>query len=208
MLNIAILRLKIVKMQDILKQKILKESIKIVATEGWHKGVLAKASESASLNSSVGTIAFPGGIAELVEFFTHHIDQEMMKEFNKLDVSGMRIHEKIRNCVVSRLIVFNSYQATCEKTIKFLSLPTNLKLSMKILWHTVDYIWHEAAQDQSTDFNYYTKRMLLMAVYSSTLMHWLSDKSEGKKDSIEFLDRRLKNVGMINKIKQKILNLI
>ena len=35
------------------------------------------------------------------------------------------------------------------------------------------------AGDTSTDFNHYTKRMTLGAVYGSTLLVWLDDQSEG-----------------------------
>ena len=46
-------------------------------------------------------------------------------------------------------------------------------LGMKLLYSTVDAMWR-AAGDTSTDFNFYTKRAILSAVYSSTLMRWLA----------------------------------
>ena len=204
MLNIAILRLKIVKMQEVLKQKILREALRIVELEGWHSQLLVESSKAASLNNNTGLLLFPGGVGELVEFFINMIDQEMLQSFNFDEMSKMRAHEKVRYCIICRLKILNKYQIVCEKTIQFLSMPSHLKLSIKTVWQTVDYIWRKVVHDQSTDFSYYTKRMILMAVYSSTLMYWLSDDSKDKVETISFLDRRLNDVGKIHQIKKKI----
>ena len=44
------------------------------------------------------------------------------------------------------------------------------------------------------------KRGLLAAVYSSTLLYWLDDASEGHSDTWAFLDRRIADVMRIPKI--------
>jgi ubiquinone biosynthesis protein COQ9 len=57
------------------------------------------------------------------------------------------------------------------------------------------------AGDTATDFNHYTKRMTLGAVYVSTLLAWLDDQSEGFADTAAFLDRRIDNVMRFEKWK-------
>jgi len=57
------------------------------------------------------------------------------------------------------------------------------------------------AGDTSTDFNHYTKRMTLGAVYASTLIAWLDDQSEGWSDTAAFLDRRIDDVMKFEKVK-------
>ena len=52
-------------------------------------------------------------------------------------------------------------------------LPANLPLAARTLWHTADAMWH-AAGDTATDFNHYTKRMTLGAVYSALNVSSLS----------------------------------
>ena len=61
---------------------------------------------------------------------------------------------------------------------------------MKALAQTADAIWR-AAGDRSADFNWYTKRGIVSAVYAATVAYWLNDRSEGCKDTWAFLDRRL-----------------
>nr|MBA2771282.1 COQ9 family protein [Sphingomonas sp.] len=55
--------------------------------------------------------------------------------------------------------------------------------------------------DRSTDFNHYTKRMTLGAVYGSTLLAWLDDNSADWSETADFLDRRIDNVMQFEKWK-------
>ena len=61
-------------------------------------------------------------------------------------------------------------------------------------------LWRLAG-DTATDFNHYTKRATLSAVYTSTLLAWLDDDSEGFVETRAFLDRRLADVMRIEKLK-------
>ena len=60
------------------------------------------------------------------------------------------------------------------------------------------------AGDTATDFNHYTKRLTLGAVYASTLLAWLDDDSEGLADTAAFLDRRLGDVMRFEKWKARV----
>ena len=57
------------------------------------------------------------------------------------------------------------------------------------------------AGDTATDFNHYTKRATLGAVYGSTLLVWLDDGSDGWSETAAFLDRRIDDVMRFEKWK-------
>ena len=57
------------------------------------------------------------------------------------------------------------------------------------------------AGDTATDFNHYTKRMTLSAVYASTLAVFVNDESDHFADTRAFLDRRIENVMQFEKAK-------
>ena len=57
------------------------------------------------------------------------------------------------------------------------------------------------AGDTATDYNHYTKRLILSGVYGSTLLVWLDDQSEGWTETGAFLDRRLADVMRFEKWK-------
>jgi ubiquinone biosynthesis protein COQ9 len=58
-----------------------------------------------------------------------------------------------------------------------------------------------AAGDDARDASYYTKRSLLAAVWTSTFLFWLDDRSEACQDTFAFLDRRIENVMQIGRVR-------
>ena len=74
-------------------------------------------------------------------------------------------------------------------------------------------MWY-AAGDRSADWNHYTKRGILVSVYSATLLYWLADDGDENGDYPEtwaFLERRiadsLKTFGLPGKLKAAICRL-
>jgi len=66
----------------------------------------------------------------------------------------------------------------------------------------MDEMW-VAAGDTATDWNHYSKRILLSNVYTTTLQVWLADESEGLAETEAFLRRRIEDVMQIEKFKAK-----
>src|SRR5258705_8461395 len=90
-----------------------------------------------------------------------------------------------------------------RRGLAILAMPQNVPLAFRISWRTADLMWRIAG-DTSTDFNHYTKRMTLGAVYASTLLAWLEDQSEGWSETADFLDRRLHGVLKFDKFISKL----
>ena len=63
-----------------------------------------------------------------------------------------------------------------------------------------DAIW-TILGDTSEDYNWYSKRTILSGVYSSTVLYWLGDESEGSENTWAFLDRRIDGVMQFEKVK-------
>ena len=125
-------------------------------------------------------------------------DSDMQHRLN--DAKESRIRDRISLAVRLRLEGMASHREAARRAVAFLSLPQNASLAAKLLIETVDAMWR-ATGDQSSDFNYYTKRALLAGVYSATLLHWLSDSSEDRRDSWVFLDARIEDVMKIQKMR-------
>ena len=60
-----------------------------------------------------------------------------------------------------------------------------------------------ALGDTSDDVNWYTKRLSLSGVISSTVLYWLGDTSDGPPKTWAFLDRRIGDVMRIETVKAK-----
>ena len=114
----------------------------------------------------------------------------------------MGMTKRIVTVVKVRLEINQGHKEAVRRTVGFLALPFNAPLSAKCLWRTSDAMWN-AAGDTATDYNHYTKRLILGGVYSTTLITWLGDESEGYQDTFDFLDRRIANIMEFEKIKAR-----
>ena len=74
-----------------------------------------------------------------------------------------------------------------------MALPTNVPFAAKLGWRSADIMWRLAG-DTATDYNHYSKRAILGAVYASTMAVFLNDESDGFADTRAFLARRIDQV--------------
>ena len=100
-----------------------------------------------------------------------------------------------------RLKLCQKYKEAVRSSIALTAIPTNAKTSINILYRTCNSIWRISG-DKSTDFSFYTRRISLATVYTSTLLFWLNDKSKDNVETEFFLDRRLRDIRKISSFKK------
>ena len=88
-----------------------------------------------------------------------------------------------------------------KKTFYFLLIPGNYKLLSAYLYKSINLMWYIAG-DNSTDFNFYTKRIILSIVYSSVVLHFINNESMFETE--KKLDNNLLKVSKMPLIKDKI----
>ena len=126
----------------------------------------------------------------------------MLAALKAEDLSAMRFRDRIARAVQLRLEAIDDKETVRRGTTLF-ALPQYAPDGAKLIWGTCDRIW-DALGDTSDDINWYTKRGTLGGVYSSTVLFWLGDTSEGHAATWSFLDRRIDNVMQIEKIKAQV----
>lgn len=184
------------------KEEILSNLLKECVFDGWTNKTLEKSAEKSGLNKDYAHVAFPDGALGAALFYIAGIDDEMEKNYKKQKADKLKIREKIAMAVTTRLKLYAKNREAVRKIVAFMSLPQNAGAAVKSLSETVSKMWYLAG-DNSTDYNYYTKRFLLGGVYSSTLLYWLNDKSENYADTEAFLMRRIEDVMQIQKLRGK-----
>ena len=80
--------------------------------------------------------------------------------------------------------------------------PRNAYDAFNQLMKTSNRIW-EIAGDTSSGGTFYSKRLILSGVYSSTLVHWLAKENRSIGESEGFLDRRLEDVKNFGKLSKQ-----
>jgi len=168
--------------------------------DGWTADAVVSAAKQLEIDRDQARLAFPKDTAGMVNAYVEGVDREMAVRLPPENLQGMKIREKIRTLVWTRLQIMGPAREAVRSALSILAMPQNVPLGMKIGWRSADLMWRLAG-DTSTDFNHYTKRMTLGAVYGSTLLSWLDDDSEAGAETAAFLDRRIDNVMQFEKWK-------
>ena len=174
-----------------LKDQLLMASLPHIVFDGWSKTSLKAGSISLGKEIGYPYSLFSDPVKEMVAHFSNWADREMLKKLNAIDLQNLKIRQRIATSVRYRLESLADHEEAVARSLFY--------LSPRSLYETVDLIWRTAG-DTSVDFNFYTKRMLLSAVLTSTTACWLADKSEGHNDTWDFLDRRIEDVMQIPKL--------
>jgi ubiquinone biosynthesis protein COQ9 len=182
------------------KEAILEAALAHAPFDGFSEKTLSRAAADSGVEKSALPRLFPLGPQSLVEFYSDWADFEMEARLGALDLKSMKVRERIRTAVRTRLAILGGHKEAARRAAAFLSLPPNLFLATKLLYRAVDAMWR-ATGDTSTDFNFYTKRAILAAVWSSTLMRWFNDQSQDGTETDEFLAARIENVMQFEKLK-------
>lgn len=181
-----------------LKNRIVEKILDHVVFDGWTEKSIKAAFDECEINYDHFKNLFPMGMDDVMLHYGKWIDDQMLAKLENLDKSTLKIRERIFTAVKTRLEILEPHKEAVRRGAAYLANPLRASLSMRMLYKTVDDIWHWAG-DNSTDFNFYTKRGLLAGVYTSTLLYWMNDETENHADSWEFLKRRIENVMSVGK---------
>lgn len=173
------------------------------AFDGWNEKAVMAAAQQAGVDTDMAGLAFNDGPVDMIDAWFQSVDQAMAARFSKEQLSAMKIRERIAALVVVRLEVLEADREGLRRALAILSAPPNLRTATKLGWRVADKIWRLAG-DTATDYNHYTKRTLLSAVYGSTITIFLDDESDDCAETKAFLDRRIENVMQFEKMKAKI----
>ena len=173
-----------------LRRRLLEAALTHAAFDGWSPLLLRRAAADIDVSQAEAENTFPRGARDLLEYYSNETDRAMLDALEQADLESLKVRERVSLAVQTRLDLMLPHREAVRRGLSFLALPQNAALGTQLLWRTADAIWW-AAGDSATDHNYYSKRTLLVGVYSSTLLVWLDDQSEEQSDSKAFLERRI-----------------
>lgn len=183
-----------------LRQKLALAVGENAAFDGWNRKAVDSAAAQADVDPALARIAFPKVQSEMVDAYIQGVDAAMEAHFTPEKISAMKIRDRIRALVWYRFETMAPAREAVRTGLSILAMPQNLPLALKAGWRSADLMWRIAG-DTATDYNHYTKRLILSGVYASTLLAWLDDQSEDWSETGAFLDRRLAGVMRFEKWK-------
>lgn len=170
------------------------------AFDGWSKAAVDIAAQDIGVDADVAALAIKDGAMDMIDAWINGIDIEMADRLPSEKLDAMKIREKITELLWTRLQIMAPDREALRRAMAIMAMPQNLPHAARIGWRSADRMWRLAG-DTASDFNHYTKRMTLSAVYGSLLLTFVNDDSEDFADSRAFLERRIDNVMQFEKAK-------
>ena len=171
--------------------------------DGWSAEAVANAAAEVGVDPAVAAYVFPGGAMDMIAAWIGHVDAAMARELPAEALAGMPVHQRIRRLLQFRLAEVAGQEEALRRALAIMAMPRNAPRALQLGWESADAMWRLAG-DSATDFNHYTKRAILAGVYAATLAVFVDDKSEGKAETMAFLDRRLAGIGRFEKVKTQL----
>lgn len=170
------------------------------AFDGWSQKAVDSAAAQTGIDPAQARLAFPKQPAQMVDAYIQGVDAALMAHFTPERIQAMKVRDRIRTLIWYRLELMAPAREAVRTGLSILAMPLNVPLALTASWRSADLMWRLAG-DTATDYNHYTKRLILSGVYGSTLLVWLDDASEGWMETGAFLDRRLADVMRFEKWK-------
>jgi ubiquinone biosynthesis protein COQ9 len=183
------------------RDRLLEAALVHVPFDGWSRRSLFAGAADLGLEPGVARRLFPRAGDDMLVHLERWADREMLARVGPLD--DLRVRERIARLVRTRLEVLGPHREAMRRATAARLLPSNGLAACGSLWRTVDLMW-SAAGDDARDASYYTKRSLLAAVWTSTFLFWLEDRSEDFRDTWAFLERRIDNVMQIGRMRARL----
>ena len=175
------------------------------AMEQGAKDISFEKKKTSSSRIKIFKDLFKNGSIDFIDIFSEIIDLEVKENYDLIEPKPEKVPEKIKKIIMIRLSLCQKYKEAVRSSIPLTAIPKNAKVSIKILYRTCNSMWRIAG-DKSTDFSFYTRRISLAAVYTSTLLFWLNDNSNNNVETEYFLQRRLNDINKISSLKKPLSN--
>jgi ubiquinone biosynthesis protein COQ9 len=176
-----------------------------VAFDGWTKRALRAGVAAAGMPADEADLLFPLGTVDMIETYCDIADRRM--EEAAANLTETRLPARVRAVIALRLEQNRPYKEAIRRALAILALPHNARAAAGCTARTVDAIWH-AAGDRSADFSWYTKRAILTAIYTATLLYWLRDTSEDDASTLAMLDRLLAAHARVHRLSRRVEHML
>ena len=174
--------------------------------DGWTDAAITAAALTEGVDPAGARCAFDGGAMVMITAWIARMDADMAEALPQVQLSNLPIRERIRRLVQFRLDAVIGKEEALRRAMAIMAMPQNVPAATRLGWSSADKMWRLAG-DTATDYNHYTKRLTLGAIYAATLSVFASDGSEGHADARAFLDRRIDGVMKFEKAKAKLTKL-
>lgn len=201
------------------KRKILEKFFEICPFEGVSEATLEKAMDLCKIDAKFKNIIFENGVLDLIEFYIDENNQKLARIIeNKPNFANFKIRDKIKFALYNLFELQKDHQLALQRVRNFYFDMRNFSINcdnttekygakpmimaFKNAAKISDFIW-KALNDQSTDFNYYTKRLTLSKIIIASFQTFVKDNTTNLDETKHFIDKQVEKVMKFEKFKAK-----
>ena len=181
--------------------EVLKFAKIFISEKGFSKNSLESISKKYGLDINETELLFPEGNIDLIKFTLEQLNNELEEYCRKIDLIRLPVHKRIKKVLLSKIFLMNKNKLFYRSIFFNLLIPKKKFSLSSQLYNSVDQIWFIAG-DSSTDFNFYTKRLILSVIYSRIMLFFFNNNNQQELEDI--LDESLQRVSKIPEIKSKL----
>ncbi|XP_030326694.1 ubiquinone biosynthesis protein COQ9, mitochondrial [Strigops habroptila] len=182
--------------EEQLQHRILTAALEFVPEHGWTAEAIAEGAKTLGLSVAAAGMFHSDG-SDLILHFVSECNtklSELLEQEQKLvqlgEAEKKPTDQFLKDAVEARLRMLIPYIEKWPQALSILLLPRNIPSSLNLLASLIDDIWQYAG-DQSTDFNWYTRRAVLTGIYNTTELVMLQDSSPDFEETWRFLEDRV-----------------
>lgn len=195
------------------KEQILQKFMQLAGESGWSQENLVRACEICEILPSYLPLIFENGLIDLEDFFLRH------EVYGQLDraaasqefISLHKLHEKITHLLICGLVSQSKHKAALRNLAKINFYPKKIfsketgllqqSQALKMIYQIADWLW-KLAEDQSTDFNFYSKRLILSKIILSSFSTFLDDDTANLEKTRQVISQEIAAVLKFSKAKK------
>ncbi|KAM8799430.1 ubiquinone biosynthesis protein COQ9, mitochondrial [Eudromia elegans] len=195
--------------EEQLQHRILTAALEFVPEHGWSAEAIAEGAKTLGLSAAAAGMFHSDG-SELVLCFVSRCNtklSELLERQQNLvqlgETEKKTTDQFLRDALEARLRMLIPYIEKWPQAVSILLLPRNIPSSLTLLTSMIDDIWHYAG-DQSTDFNWYTRRAVLAGIYNATELVMMQDSSPDFEDTWRFLQNRVADAASMHNTAEQV----
>jgi ubiquinone biosynthesis protein COQ9 len=185
------------------RERLIAAILPDVAFDGWTGHALRNAARRTDIPPGEALALFPRGATEMIAAFSRWADYQMLERLAAAQPLPDSLSRRVALALRLRLEVLAPWREAVRRGLSVLAMPQNAALGLRLLYDTVDAVWHGVG-DQSTDFSFYTKRATLSGILAATTLFWLDDRSPGCAETEAFIDRRLADLHRLTGLRARL----
>lgn len=198
---------------DDTRQMVLEEFLQLCPFDGWNDETLKKAVNQCKIDDKFSFIIFENGTLDLAEFYIKNYNHKCLElALSDTEFEKKKLNQKVRTLLHKRFEIEQKNRIALQRLANFYANPKNFTKfnigsrpalqGIKNCFTISDFIWR-TVKDQSSDFNFYTKRLTLAKIIWRSFFVFLKDESEELEKTKEFIDSQIENVVKFSKTKAR-----